>query len=111
MSGVSRVRGSEFGDVITGNGGNNVLEGQGGNEFSSGFAGSDTLTGGSGADIFAYTNGSLTGGADIVTDFNPNEGDRIDLRRHSPRFRACDPGAWHRWAATPLLLLMAPARR
>ncbi len=80
VSGVTRVRGSEFGDVITGNGAANVLEGQGGNDVLSGFAGSDTLTGGSGADIFAYTNGSLTGGADIVTDFHPDEGDRIDLR-------------------------------
>ena len=43
---VTRVRGSDFGDTISGNGGNNVLEGQGG---------ADTLTGGGAADRFAYT--------------------------------------------------------
>jgi len=32
LAGVSRVRGSEFNDIITGNGGNNTLEGQGGND-------------------------------------------------------------------------------
>ena len=50
VSGVSRVRGSEFGDVITGNGGNNTLEGQGGNDILNGRGGNDALTGGTGSD-------------------------------------------------------------
>ena len=77
VSGVTRVRGSEFNDVISGNGADNILEGQGGNDIIDGKAGSDTLTGGTGSDIFVYSAG---GGADRITDFHRNEGDRIDLR-------------------------------
>ena len=54
ISGVKDVLGSEFGDVITGNGGNNILEGQGGNDILNGRGGDDTLTGGTGSDIFVY---------------------------------------------------------
>jgi Ca2+-binding RTX toxin-like protein len=77
LGGVSRVRGSEFNDIITGNISNNTLEGQGGNDVLSGLAGNDVLTGGTGADIFVYNSG---GGNDRITDFNRSEGDRIDLR-------------------------------
>ncbi|MGK3905393.1 hypothetical protein ABI049_15435, partial [Enterococcus faecium] len=81
--GVNAVRGSEFNDIIVGNGGNNVLEGRGGNDVLRGMAGNDTLTGGTGADIFVYDrfgNGSTghgtgTGGIDTITDFNSGEGD------------------------------------
>ena len=85
-SGVSAIRGSQFGDFLQGNGGINVLDGQGGNDLLRGLDGGDTLTGGTGADIFAYTNPTQAGGADVITDFNrgsgvfdPNEGDRVDL--------------------------------
>ena len=54
------MRGSEFGDVITGNGGNNTLEGQGGNDILNGRGGNDTLTGGTGSDIFVYNNNVTT---------------------------------------------------
>ena len=55
-SGVKDVRGSEFGDVITGNGGNNTLEGQGGNDILNGRGGNDTLTGGTGSEyLFTVT--------------------------------------------------------
>ena len=85
VSGVTRVRGSEFGDVITGNGGNNTLEGQGGNDIVNGVGGDDTLTGGTGSDIFGYALGAFNGNMpptnnDTITDFNESEGDRIDLR-------------------------------
>ena len=80
-SGVRDVRGSAFGDVITGNGGNNTLEGQGGNDILNGMDGNDTLTGGTGSDIFMYHPHSGAGGNDIITDFNQSEGDRIDLRQ------------------------------
>jgi Hemolysin-type calcium-binding repeat (2 copies). len=52
VSGVSAVRGSEFNDIITGNGGNNTLEGQGGNDVLIANGGNDTMTGGTGSDIF-----------------------------------------------------------
>jgi VCBS repeat-containing protein len=77
VSGVSRVRGSEFNDIITGNDLNNTLEGQGGNDVLDGHGGNDFLTGGTGSDIFVYESG---GGNDRITDFNRSEGDRIDLR-------------------------------
>ena len=86
VSDVSRLRGSQFGDFLFGNGASNTLEGQGGNDYLRGLDGSDTLIGGTGADTFGYTNGTLAGGADVITDFNrgsgvldPNEGDRVDL--------------------------------
>ena len=63
VSGVTRVRGSDFGDTISGNGGNNFLEGQGG---------ADTLTGGAGADRFVYA--ATTDGADHITDFSGHDG-------------------------------------
>jgi Ca2+-binding RTX toxin-like protein len=70
VSGVSRVRGSDFGDMISGNGANNVLEGQGGG---------DTLTGGAGLDHFVYT--ATTDGLDHITDFSGHggQGDVLDF--------------------------------
>jgi Ca2+-binding RTX toxin-like protein len=63
VSGVSRVRGSDFADTISGNGGNNFIEGQGGN---------DTLTGGAGLDHFIYN--AVNGGLDHITDFSGHGG-------------------------------------
>ena len=85
MSGVNAVRGSEFNDIITGNGGNNTLEGQGGNDILSGNGGNDTLTGGTGSDIFVFKIGVTDGNTpptnnDVITDFSHASGDRIDLR-------------------------------
>ena len=71
------MRGSEFNDIITGNSANNTLEGQGGNDILIGNGGNDTLAGGRGADIFAFGTGS---GVDIITDFDREQGDRLDLR-------------------------------
>jgi hypothetical protein len=80
VAGVSRVRGSEFNDVITGNGTGNTLEGQGGNDVLSGGTAdhaSDILTGGTGADTFVYERDDAN---DVISDFRHSEGDRIDLR-------------------------------
>jgi Ca2+-binding RTX toxin-like protein len=63
ISGVSRVRGSDFADTITGNGVNNFLEGQSGN---------DTLTGGAGADHFIYA--AINSGLDHIVDFSGHGG-------------------------------------
>ena len=71
------MRGSEFNDIITGNGGNNTLEGQGGNDVLDGGGGNDTLTGGTGSDIFVYKPGY---GVTTITDFSHAYADRIDLR-------------------------------
>jgi Ca2+-binding RTX toxin-like protein len=75
---VSRVRGSNFDDTISGGAGFNVLEGQGGNDTIQGRGGNDTLTGGAGNDTFVYVDGD---GADIITDFvaGASSPDKIDL--------------------------------
>ena len=87
VSGVSRVRGSEFGDIIVGNGGNNTFEGQGGNDVLNGHGGNDTLTGGTGSDIFTFEvlptssdGNSPPSNNDAITDFSHSDADRIDLR-------------------------------
>ena len=64
VSGVTRVRGSDFADTIAGNGANNVLEGQGG---------ADTLAGGSGADHFVFA--ATTDGLDHIIDFSGHLGE------------------------------------
>jgi Ca2+-binding RTX toxin-like protein len=74
FTGVARVRGSNFNDTISGDGGTNTLEGQGGNDRLDGRGGNDTLIGGVGADTFVYGSGT-----DIVTDFSHGQGDVIDL--------------------------------
>ncbi|MCZ7660304.1 MAG: cadherin domain-containing protein [Xanthobacteraceae bacterium] len=76
FTGVSRVRGSNSNDLISGDAGANTLEGQGGNDTLDGRGGSDILAGGGGADTFVYGFGS---GADTITDFNRTQGDKIDL--------------------------------
>jgi Ca2+-binding RTX toxin-like protein len=68
ISGVSRVRGSDFDDTITGNGGNNFIEGQGGN---------DTLTGGNGLDRFIYS--AVNDGLDHIVDFSGHGGQNDEL--------------------------------
>src|SRR5882672_4249429 len=68
VSGVSRVRGSDFADTVSGNGGNNFLEGQGGD---------DTLTGGGGLDRFIYA--AVNDGLDHITDFSGHGGQSDEL--------------------------------
>jgi Ca2+-binding RTX toxin-like protein len=85
FSGVNAVRGSEFNDIITGNGGNNTLEGLDGNDVLIGNGGNDTLTGGTGSDIFVFKVGVGDGNTpptnnDTITDFSHSDADRIDLR-------------------------------
>ena len=85
------VRGDAGNDIIFGGFGNDILRGgQGdddlngneGNDFLAGDRGVDVLTGGFGADIFVLrSNDEAFGinGADVITDFNFDEGDRIGL--------------------------------
>jgi Ca2+-binding RTX toxin-like protein len=65
--GVTRVRGSNFNDTISGDGNNNVLEGLGGD---------DTLTGLGGNDTFLFRPNF---GHDTITDFHPGGEDFIDI--------------------------------
>lgn len=64
------------GSVITGDDGHNILVGTDGDDILIGGLGSDTLTGGAGADTFVLN--SLAE-ADIITDYQFGEGDKLDL--------------------------------
>ncbi|MCR5873052.1 hypothetical protein LRS10_01875 [Phenylobacterium sp. J426] len=66
--------GGDGSDALAGGQGNDVLRGGGGDDVLSGDRGNDTLAGGAGADLFRFASG---GGADVVSDFNAAEGDRI----------------------------------
>ena len=68
LSNVDDAIGSGYDDMIAGNANANLLEGG---------AGNDTITGGGGADRFAYS--APTEGSDLLTDFDPNEGDTIEI--------------------------------
>ena len=71
-------------DLLDGGAGNDILYGQGGNDTLIGGRGNDLLYGGAGADTFVWRSGDAgTPGSadrDIVRDFAPSEGDRLDLR-------------------------------
>ncbi|MFN5161531.1 MAG: M10 family metallopeptidase C-terminal domain-containing protein, partial [Cyanobacteriota bacterium] len=66
--------------AITGNAGANSLTGTAFADILIGGGGNDTLIGGGGADTFRFdTTPNSTTNRDILTNFNPAEGDRIEL--------------------------------
>ena len=80
------LTGNELDNKITGNTGNNILFGNKGddnliglqgNDIILGAAGNDTLTGHAGADTFVFL--SPYDGSDSITDFNQEEGDKIQI--------------------------------
>ena len=84
------VRGDAGNDIIFGGFGNDILrggqgdddlDGNDGNDFLAGDRGIDVLTGGPGGDLFVLRSNETLGvnGADVITDFNFDEGDRIGL--------------------------------
>ena len=86
LTGIERVFGSDFVDVLIGNAGSNLLSGYDGNDAISGDGGEDNLigglgddilTGGAGADRFRYD--AANWGDDTITDFQDGV-DIIDLR-------------------------------
>ena len=54
LSNIEEVRGSNFGDVIVGNAGDNFIDGLDGNDIIVGGGGYDSLVGGGGADTFVF---------------------------------------------------------
>jgi Ca2+-binding RTX toxin-like protein len=84
--GNDKIVGSKNGDFINGNEGKDTLLGGDGDDTMAGGAGIDKLTGGKGADIFTFNTSDFwienaagdqvyNKSVDIVTDFNPLEGD------------------------------------
>jgi VCBS repeat-containing protein len=67
--------------TLTGAGGAETLIGGSADDTLVGDGGSDVLTGNGGADHFSYFNTRAGGVAgDLITDFNPAEGDSIDIK-------------------------------
>ncbi|TAN50600.1 MAG: hypothetical protein EPN21_08540 [Methylococcaceae bacterium] len=87
----SRLTGNSGNNRLTGNGGGNGLNGEVGRDALFGGQGrdvlfggadSDTLTGGAGADRFGFNaplDSGLNAARDVISDFKPGEGDKIDL--------------------------------
>jgi RTX calcium-binding nonapeptide repeat (4 copies) len=86
------LKGSGADNRLVGNGGSNVIKGFKGEDLLKGHAGTDTLVGGkhkdalvggAGADTFVFLalsdSTSAAAGRDTIRDFNPGEGDMIDL--------------------------------
>lgn len=89
LSGIERVRGTAFDDVITGGNGRDMLDGRDGNDVLSGGAGNDTLSGDGGNDTVDGGNGNdllfggfnddaLTGGQGNDTLVGDHGQDTID---------------------------------
>ncbi|MGF7008925.1 beta strand repeat-containing protein [Aminobacter sp. BE322] len=79
-SGSNILTGLGGDDQLYGLGGNDILIGGAGNDTLVGGSGSDTMTGGLGGDTFVISADAMNGSIDdIITDFNPNQGDQIDL--------------------------------
>lgn len=74
--GADTCDGGDGNDTIRGGQDDDVLSGGAGADYLSGDKGSDTITGGRGADIF-HSFGDA--GVDRITDFNYQEGDRLQL--------------------------------
>ncbi|MHA3960281.1 hypothetical protein [Synechococcus sp. LTW-G] len=68
------INGNQGNDEIFGNLGDDTLFGGQDNDWIDGGAGNDSLHGGYGADTF-----HLSAGIDVIQDFNPSDGDRIQL--------------------------------
>ena len=73
---IESLRGSEFGDVLTGDSGTNYITGEAGNDVLNGGAGNDTLRGDEGADTFVFDVGTFR---DRVIDFDDSENDMLDF--------------------------------
>ncbi len=75
--------GSDQGDWLFGSSGNDRLLGGMGDDVLRGGQGNDILTGGAGSDLFVWGSGdegtTAQPAIDTITDFRPQEGDRIDL--------------------------------
>ncbi len=83
LTGIENLAGSEQGDVLTGDAGNNMLAGWGGNDVLDGADGNDNLSGGAGADWLIGGAGAdvLSGGAgtDTASYAGSGAGVTVDL--------------------------------
>ena len=66
-------------DFVFAGDGNDTVDGGAGNDVLNGGAGADLLTGGDGADVFVFSAADKGTGTDLIADFDPTEGDKIDI--------------------------------
>ena len=85
LSGIEHLVGSDFGDRLTGDAGDNVLTGGAGGDTLTGGAGGDTLTGGAGGDTLA---GGM--GSDTASYAGSAAGVTVDLTRTAIQLGAGD---------------------
>ncbi len=74
LSGNDTLDGGAGQDYLFGQDGNDILIGGGDKDKLNGGNRNDTLTGGFGADTYVMSKGN-----DVVTDFRPEDGDKIDV--------------------------------
>jgi Ca2+-binding RTX toxin-like protein len=83
LDGDDTLDGGNGNDTLFGGNGNDTLDGDWGNDILVGGRGLDTLRGDTGGDLFVWADTNETGltaaTADVITDFNAAQGDRIDL--------------------------------
>lgn len=77
------ITGTGADDLLIGTTGRDIMTGGTGNDTLYGGGGGDILAGGRGADLFSFAaptdSRANPGNRDVITDFNRNEGDLIDL--------------------------------
>ncbi|WP_270937827.1 CAP domain-containing protein [Falsiroseomonas oryzae] len=78
LAGADTLLGGSSGDTLEGGAGRDVLDGGAGDDRLVGGGSPDRATGGGGADRFVFQNVSTDRG-DLITDFTPAEGDRVDI--------------------------------
>lgn len=98
-----RLKGGSGNDILSGDDGNDYLNAGRGDDTLDGGAGNDRIylgagndiaTGGLGADRFVFRSNDLDGGADVITDFDVSQGDRLDLRQLDLGGAEPDLSAW-----------------
>ncbi|MEM1391948.1 MAG: DUF4347 domain-containing protein, partial [Cyanobacteria bacterium P01_H01_bin.150] len=76
-AGNDQIKGGGGDDILNGGADNDWLLGNDGNDLLIGDLGDDLLNGGSGADVFYFA--SPNQGFDTILDFNPEQGDKIQV--------------------------------
>ncbi len=67
LVGIENLNGSQYNDILTGNGGANVLQGLFGDDVLRGGAGADTFNGGIGIDTVSYFDSALSVAVSLAT--------------------------------------------
>ncbi len=78
-AGADTLEGGMGDDYMTGGDGNDTFTGGSGNDILFSGKGADQLSGGSGANTYLFTLDTAFDGIDSISDFNKNDGDKLDI--------------------------------